>query len=144
MADCQTYVKTLHHLDLHYPSLILIPDSSLGSSLNKQPASLLLQYIQDEFPSIALESVLRKYWNETVGASVQPFTLSYPLSINFKVLNSSISFASMTRTEQPCWLPRLKSTLTSCTPNIFATPLNPADILPSQLPAPYSNMQSPK
>jgi DNA mismatch repair protein MSH4 len=67
LADCQTYVKTLHHLDLHYPSVIIVPDSSLLSGVSKQPASLLLQYIREEFSTVPIEPILRKYWNETVG-----------------------------------------------------------------------------
>ncbi|KAG8977624.1 MutS protein msh4 [Tulasnella sp. 425] len=81
LADCQTYVKTIHHIHLHYPAVIIIPDtfnagsSSLsaaapGSSNPKkkqhQP-SLLLQCLQEEFEDVAFETVGRKYFNDSAG-----------------------------------------------------------------------------
>ncbi len=76
LADLQTYIKTLHHLHLHYPSLVLVPDTfmapndSSAPSSGKQPqtTSLLVQCIQDEFPGVPVEPVPRKYWNEEAGA----------------------------------------------------------------------------
>ncbi|THH14058.1 hypothetical protein EW146_g6239 [Bondarzewia mesenterica] len=75
LADCQTYVKTLHQMHLHTPSLVLVPDTFLSAadtslaSGGKKPrsTSLLLQCIQDEFPFVPVEPVLRRYWNEDVG-----------------------------------------------------------------------------
>ncbi|TFK57730.1 hypothetical protein OE88DRAFT_1671924 [Heliocybe sulcata] len=75
LADCQTYVKTLHQMHIHYPSLILVPDTflsladALGNASVKRPtsSSLLVQCMQDEFPDVSIEPVLRKYWNETAG-----------------------------------------------------------------------------
>ncbi|KAL5534740.1 hypothetical protein ACEPAG_1204 [Sanghuangporus baumii] len=75
LTDCQTYVKTLHHLHLHYPSLVIVPDTFLSdtdASVNSSTrhavnATLLVQCIQGEFPHVPIEPVLRKYWNEESG-----------------------------------------------------------------------------
>ncbi|TDL22289.1 hypothetical protein BD410DRAFT_748498 [Rickenella mellea] len=75
LADCQTYVKTLHHLHLHYPSTILVPDTFLASGdvavalSGRRPTntSILVQCLQEEFPGVPLEPILRKYWNEGSG-----------------------------------------------------------------------------
>ncbi|KAH9036606.1 muts domain V-domain-containing protein [Lactarius pseudohatsudake] len=75
LADCQTYVKTLHQMHLHYPALILVPDTFLNpkagsgpSSRNKpNSTSLLVQRLCDEFPGVPVEPVLRKFWNEDAG-----------------------------------------------------------------------------
>ena len=79
LADCQTYVKTLHHLHLHYPTLILVPDTSFSaldisataSAKTANTTSLLVQCIQEEFLGIPIEPVLRKYWNEEAGMDQQ-------------------------------------------------------------------------
>ncbi|KAJ3753257.1 muts domain V-domain-containing protein [Lentinula raphanica] len=78
LSDCQTYVKTLHQMHLHKPSLILVPDTFLsasdaalsvigGSNKRTTNSSLLVEFIRDEFPDVDLEPVPRKYWNETSG-----------------------------------------------------------------------------
>ncbi|KAI0935607.1 hypothetical protein AcV5_003986 [Taiwanofungus camphoratus] len=75
LADCPTYVKTLHQLHLHSPSLILVPDTflsisdvSLASGGKKPPStSVLVQCMMEEFDSIPIEPVMRKYWNEGAG-----------------------------------------------------------------------------
>ncbi|KAF9235861.1 DNA mismatch repair protein MutS [Melanogaster broomeanus] len=75
LADCPTYVKTLHQMHIHYPSLVLVPDtflcatdSALASSGKKPPTtSLLVQFIMEEFPSVPVEPVVRKYWNDAAG-----------------------------------------------------------------------------
>jgi DNA mismatch repair protein MSH4 len=76
VADCQTYVKTLHQMHLHYPSTVLVPDTFLSASdaafaprSGKRSAStsLLVEYIQEEFPEAQIESVGRKYWNDNGG-----------------------------------------------------------------------------
>ncbi|KAH9045814.1 muts domain V-domain-containing protein [Lactarius hengduanensis] len=75
LADCQTYVKTLHQMHLHYPALILVPDTFLnpkdgsGPSSRNKPisTSLLVQRLCDEFPGVPVEPVLRKFWNEDAG-----------------------------------------------------------------------------
>ncbi|KDQ55011.1 hypothetical protein JAAARDRAFT_181849 [Jaapia argillacea MUCL 33604] len=75
LADCQTYVKTLHQMHLHSPSLIIIPDTFLGltdaslasSTKRSSSTSLLVRCIQEEFPGVPIETILRKYWNEKVG-----------------------------------------------------------------------------
>ncbi|CAA7267689.1 unnamed protein product [Cyclocybe aegerita] len=75
VADCQTYVKSLHQMHLHTPCLILIPDTFLSASdaalapSGKRSAStsLLVEYIQEEFPGIQTEPVGRRYWNDAGG-----------------------------------------------------------------------------
>ncbi|OCB89217.1 hypothetical protein A7U60_g3583 [Sanghuangporus baumii] len=75
LTDCQTYVKTLHHLHLHCPSVVIVPDTFLSdtdASVNSSTrhavnASLLVQCIRCEFPHVPIEPVLRKYWNEESG-----------------------------------------------------------------------------
>ncbi|KAF9221300.1 hypothetical protein BS17DRAFT_845606 [Gyrodon lividus] len=75
LADCPTYVKTLHQMHIHYPSLVLVPDTflsatdaTLASSGRKPPTtSLLVQFITEEFPNVPLEPIARKYWNDSAG-----------------------------------------------------------------------------
>ncbi|KAG9223529.1 hypothetical protein CCMSSC00406_0007021 [Pleurotus cornucopiae] len=71
LADCQTYVKTLHQMHLHTPSTILLPDTFIsGAGPHGQPApgaSLLVEYIREEFPYVQLEPIGRKFWNEAGG-----------------------------------------------------------------------------
>ncbi|KAF9505616.1 hypothetical protein BS47DRAFT_1322283 [Hydnum rufescens UP504] len=68
ISDCQTYVKTLHHLHVHYPSVVVVLDSSLPSDPSpSRRSTVLVQYIQEDFPDVPMESVSRKYWNDTVG-----------------------------------------------------------------------------
>lgn len=75
IADCQTYVKTLHQMHLHTPSIVLVPDTFLSVkdaallTAGKRAAntSMLVQLIRDEFPGAHIEPIGRKYWNETAG-----------------------------------------------------------------------------
>ncbi|KAJ7452111.1 DNA mismatch repair protein MutS [Mycena galericulata] len=66
LADCQTYVKTLHQMHLHPPVLVLVPDTFLSTS-DASPQSMLVEYIYEEFPGVPVEPIGRKYWNETGG-----------------------------------------------------------------------------
>ncbi|KAJ7607391.1 muts domain V-domain-containing protein [Roridomyces roridus] len=66
LADCQTYVKTLHQMHIHSPVLVLVPDTFLSPS-GTAPPSLLVEYIYEEFPGVPVEPIGRKYWNETGG-----------------------------------------------------------------------------
>ncbi|GLB36707.1 putative mutS family domain IV [Lyophyllum shimeji] len=75
LADCQTYVKTLHQMHLHSPSLVLVPDTFLSASDNpsgtswRRPAntSMLVEFVREEFPGVPLEPVGRRYWNDSGG-----------------------------------------------------------------------------
>lgn len=75
VADCQTYVKTLHQMHLHTPCLILVPDTFLSapdaalapSGKRSVSTSLLIEYIGEEFPGVQVESVGRRYWNDSCG-----------------------------------------------------------------------------
>ncbi|EJU01521.1 hypothetical protein DACRYDRAFT_89247 [Dacryopinax primogenitus] len=73
VADCQTYVKTLHHISLHQPTTLLVLDTALSDRTTGRYGtggggpSLLVQALQDEFPGAAIEPVARKYWNENAG-----------------------------------------------------------------------------
>ncbi|KAJ7271034.1 muts domain V-domain-containing protein [Mycena rebaudengoi] len=66
LADCQTYVKTLHQMHLHPPVLVLVPDTFL-STAEGTTASMLVEFIYEEFPGVPVEPIGRKYWNETGG-----------------------------------------------------------------------------
>ncbi|KAI0727611.1 muts domain V-domain-containing protein [Fomitopsis betulina] len=74
LADSPTYIKTLHQLHLHSPSLILVPDTFLSMSdislatggKNPSTTSVLVQCMLEEF-DIPVEPVMRRYWNETAG-----------------------------------------------------------------------------
>ncbi|TEB26336.1 hypothetical protein FA13DRAFT_1692416 [Coprinellus micaceus] len=75
IADCQTYVKTLHQMHLHYPTTVLVPDTFLSapdaafapSGKRSTATSLLVEYIGEEFPESQIEPVSRKYWNDGGG-----------------------------------------------------------------------------
>lgn len=75
IADCQTYVKSLHQMHLHNPCLVLVPETSLSTSdgalapagKRSSSTSLLVQYVIEEFPGIQVEPVGRRYWNDTAG-----------------------------------------------------------------------------
>ncbi|KAF8170384.1 muts domain V-domain-containing protein [Pholiota molesta] len=75
VADCQTYVKTLHQMHLHRPCLVLIPDTFLSatdaalapSGKRAASTSLLVEYIREEFPGVQIEPVGRRYWNDSGG-----------------------------------------------------------------------------
>ncbi|KAJ6630078.1 muts domain V-domain-containing protein [Mycena sp. CBHHK59/15] len=66
LADCQTYVKSLHQMHLHPPVLVLVPDTFLSSSDSTSP-SMLVEFIYEEFPGVPVEPIGRKHWNETGG-----------------------------------------------------------------------------
>ncbi|KAI0641090.1 muts domain V-domain-containing protein [Trametes meyenii] len=75
LADCPTYVKTLHQMHLHSPSMILVPDtflaftdvSSSSGARRSQTTSMLVQCITEEFDGVLIEPVMRKYWNDNAG-----------------------------------------------------------------------------
>ncbi|KIO01684.1 hypothetical protein M404DRAFT_16192 [Pisolithus tinctorius Marx 270] len=75
LADCPTYVKTLHQMHIHFPVLVLVPetfvsaaDASFATS-GKRPSttSLLVRFIMEEFQNVPIEPVARKYWNDSAG-----------------------------------------------------------------------------
>ncbi|PCH33162.1 hypothetical protein WOLCODRAFT_93032 [Wolfiporia cocos MD-104 SS10] len=74
LADSPTYVKTLHQLHLHTPSIILVPDTFLSltdttmASGGKKASStsVLVQCMIEEFDA-PVEPVMRKYWNDAAG-----------------------------------------------------------------------------
>lgn len=75
LSDSPTYVKTLHQMHIHSPSLILVPDTFLSitdaslASGGKKPSatSVLVQCILEEFDYVPVEPVIRRYWNDTSG-----------------------------------------------------------------------------
>lgn len=78
MADVQTYVKTLHQMHLHPPCLVLVPDTFLSpddggaksSGKRANTTAYLVECIEEEFPGVPIEPVLRKYWSETAGKCI--------------------------------------------------------------------------
>ena len=75
LADCPTYVKTLHQMHLHTPCVVLVPDTFLSATdsalapggKRSSSTSLLVEYIREEFPGVTIEAVGRKYWNDAGG-----------------------------------------------------------------------------
>ncbi|KIM21051.1 hypothetical protein M408DRAFT_81053 [Serendipita vermifera MAFF 305830] len=63
VADCQTYVKTLLHLSLHPPAIIIAPDTFFPSLKGTKAKSILLEHIREELPDVPLVSYPRKFWN---------------------------------------------------------------------------------
>ncbi|CAE6426120.1 unnamed protein product [Rhizoctonia solani] len=70
--DCQTYIKTLHHLRIYNPSSILVPDTFLPiEPTSKSKISPLVESIRDEFEDdVDLVPIPRKYWNDGDGLDV--------------------------------------------------------------------------
>jgi DNA mismatch repair protein MSH4 len=68
-------------MHLHNPCLVLIPDTSLtasdaalaASGRRSGSASLLVEYIREEFPDIKIEPVGRRSWNDASGEPLQSF-----------------------------------------------------------------------
>lgn len=53
---------------MHMPSLILVPDTALdGGDASSKKSSIFVNYVQEEFPGVPIEPVLRKYWNDGGG-----------------------------------------------------------------------------
>ena len=103
LSDLPTYVKTLHQMHIHYPSLILVPDTFIfpHSSSDAKP-SLLIDCIEDEFENVPIESVKRKYWNETAGGPSDPGRDGHPSLRPFtQGSNLSHSFLWTTKKEPP-------------------------------------------
>ena len=79
-------------MHLHNPTLILIPDTFLSSKDNLGPSSgntpsstsLLVQCLNDEFPGVPVEPVLRKYWNEDAGICFASIPRGSSYSLNHK------------------------------------------------------------
>ncbi|KAF8641530.1 hypothetical protein AX16_009908 [Volvariella volvacea WC 439] len=83
LADCQTYVKTLHQMHIHNPCLILVPDTSISNtdataalistsntinSRRRQAMdSVLVEYMREEFPNVHIEPIGRRFWNDVGG-----------------------------------------------------------------------------
>ena len=71
-------------MHLHYPALVLVPDTFLflkdgsGPSPRNKPnsTSLLVQRLCDEFPGVPVEPVLRKFWNEDAGTGRRYLSLT--------------------------------------------------------------------
>ncbi|CAE6372632.1 unnamed protein product [Rhizoctonia solani] len=72
IPDCQTYVKTLHHLRLYNPSSVLVPDTFLPiEPTSKSKISPLVESIRDELgDDFDLVPIPRKYWNDSDGLDV--------------------------------------------------------------------------
>ncbi|KAH8088295.1 muts domain V-domain-containing protein [Filobasidium floriforme] len=81
LVDGQTFPRTLHHLFLHPPVTVLVPDNALASSLTSRPGarnyrssnvaakdepSLLVQCIEAK-TGIQCQAVPRAHWNRDEG-----------------------------------------------------------------------------
>ncbi|KAF8327173.1 muts domain V-domain-containing protein [Cantharellus anzutake] len=67
ISDVPTYVKTLGHLHIHSPSIILVLDTSFPSENSTKKPSALVQCMQEDFTEVSIECVARRYWNDTAG-----------------------------------------------------------------------------
>lgn len=95
LSDLPTYVKTLHQMHIHYPSLVLVPDTFLSPHTSSDAkASLLIDSIEGEFEDVPIEPVKRKYWNETVGEVFCPES-GRALSLTRFIQASSLSPSSL-------------------------------------------------
>ena len=62
-------------MHLHAPCTVLVPDTFLSvvdgafvsGGKRSSSTSMLVEYIREEFPGVALEPVGRKYWNDSAG-----------------------------------------------------------------------------
>ncbi|MCJ1383895.1 MutS protein msh4 [Xylographa soralifera] len=63
IVDNQTYVKTLHKLQVLDPSTILLPATSVNPSKSK-----LYSIFEATLPNLPITTLDRKYWGETNGA----------------------------------------------------------------------------
>ncbi|KAF7321085.1 MutS 4 [Mycena chlorophos] len=79
LADCQTYVKTLHQMHLHSPSLVLVPDTFLATDA-ATPACVLVEYILEEFPGLEFISQLCVEDDERAGTLLAATNKYYALS----------------------------------------------------------------
>lgn len=61
ICDSQFYVKTVHKIQMHEPSYILV----ISTSFN--PKSNLLSILEEELAGTHIHPVDRKYWAETAG-----------------------------------------------------------------------------
>ncbi|PWN45007.1 hypothetical protein IE81DRAFT_309693 [Ceraceosorus guamensis] len=76
-ADTQTYVRTVHHLMLHPPATVLVPDTCASSADYPDPgsngtaieSSILVCTIEDTF-DMGILPFARKFWNHEDGAKV--------------------------------------------------------------------------
>jgi DNA mismatch repair protein MSH4 len=69
VADCQTYVKTLLHLSLHPPEIIIAPDTFFATNRDGSYKSILLEHIQEELAGIPIVQFPRRFWNDGAGQS---------------------------------------------------------------------------
>nr|CAG8543607.1 10899_t:CDS:10 [Entrophospora candida] len=62
IADSQTYVKTLHKLNIYNPGEILLSVTAVEPSKSK-----LCKILEDNIPSAIIVPIARKYFNDAVG-----------------------------------------------------------------------------
>jgi len=71
LADCPTYVKTLHQMHVHWPSVVLVPETFVanahGADAANTGSSLLTMFVTEEFPEARVEPVPRKWWSDAAG-----------------------------------------------------------------------------
>ncbi|KAI0135347.1 muts domain V-domain-containing protein [Daldinia grandis] len=63
ICDSQFYVKTIHKIQIHEPSTILI----VNTAFPPNPKSSLLAIIEEELQDASVEPLDRKYWSENAG-----------------------------------------------------------------------------
>lgn len=129
-------------MHIHYPSLVLVPDTFLSPHFASDArASLLINSIEDEFEDVPIEPVKRKYWNETVGGSFDPRQDEHHSLMQY-VQDSSLSPNSLWMTKKgPPPSYRLLPSLVIRHLRICAEAQTiTTDITPSRLYAPFSSI----
>lgn len=129
-------------MHIHYPSLVLVPDTFISPhSSSDAKASLLVECIEGEFEDVPIESMKRRYWNETVGGSSET-SLSRRLSLTQFIQGSSSSHSSLWMTKKELLLSfRLPPSLTVLPRVMRLNSTKITDIMPFLLYAPYLSIR---
>ncbi|KAK8138544.1 hypothetical protein PG984_001924 [Apiospora sp. TS-2023a] len=63
ICDSQFYVKTIHKIQIYWPSVILM----VNTAFPPHPKSPLLSLVEEAMSGTPIEALDRKYWSETLG-----------------------------------------------------------------------------
>jgi len=63
ICDSQFYVKTIHKIQIYWPSVILM----VNTAFLPHPKSPLLSLVEEAMSGTPIEALDRKYWSETLG-----------------------------------------------------------------------------
>ncbi|CAJ0847078.1 4505_t:CDS:10 [Entrophospora sp. SA101] len=86
IADSQTYVKTLHKLNIYNPGEILLSVTAVEPSKSK-----LCKILEDNIPSAIIVPIARKYFNDAVGLNFIKQLIQIPRKPNVKSAEQNIN-----------------------------------------------------